>query len=460
MRGLVFFLAFVSSLPFIFLSPFNGVLIWYVFSLGNFHTLIWGGPFASLNYAYVIAILTCVSWLFSRTERKRLPLTPLVIMTLLFSLWITITSYYALAPEEDVWTRWTTVQKILLMGLVGYALTTTRERVDQLIWAVALTIGAWGVKGAILGSLHGGSGIHGPDQGMLAGNNEFGLGLIMIFPLLFYHWHLATNRHLRRGLMLMGFLVAVAVLLTYSRGALIGACAMGAVFWLRSRAKFATGLLILALAFSVYSLAPKAWFQRMGTIEAFQEDGSAMSRIYLWKVSLRIAELHPVTGGGFRVTYWPMITNNMLRGTDLPRLVIPRAAHSIYFEALSEQGWVGLALFLMVLTYSWFNCSWLIRHSRDRPDLAWANLLGRMGQPVLVGYTTAGAFASLAYLDEYWCIIFIFDAARRLVAREIATPASASAAAPSMMPRAPRQDAAAAGLATFDARVSYAKRDS
>jgi hypothetical protein len=155
-----------------------------------------------------------------------------------------------------------------------------------------------------------------------------------------------------------------------------------------------------------------------------------------------------------------MITNNMLRGTDLPRLVIPRAAHSIYFEALSEQGWVGLALFLMVLSYSWFNCSWLIRHSRDRPDLAWANLLGRMGQPVLVGYATAGAFASLAYLDEYWCIIFIFDAARRLVAREIAAPASASAAAPSMMPRAPRQGAAAAGLATFDARVSYANRDS
>ena len=39
MRGLVFLLAFVSSLPLIFVSPFNGVLIWYVFSIGNFHTL-------------------------------------------------------------------------------------------------------------------------------------------------------------------------------------------------------------------------------------------------------------------------------------------------------------------------------------------------------------------------------------------------------------------------------------
>ena len=117
----------------------------------------------------------------------------------------------------------------------------------------------------------------------------------------------------------------------------------------------------------------------------------------------------------------------MLRGTNLPRLTKPRAAHSIYFDALSEHGWLGLALFLMILGCSWLNCSWLIRRSRGRPELAWANLLGRMGQAVLVGYATAGAFASQAYLDEYWCIIFIFDAARRLVAKETAVPTASVA---------------------------------
>src|SRR3954453_19633121 len=35
---------------------------------------------------------------------------------------------------------------------------------------------------------------------------------------------------------------------------------------------------------------------------------------------------------------------------------------SIYFDALSERGWVGLALFLTILGYSWYNCSWLVRH--------------------------------------------------------------------------------------------------
>jgi O-antigen ligase len=194
----------------------------------------------------------------------------------------------------------------------------------------------------------------------------------------------------------------------------------------------------------------------MGTIETYQDDGSAMSRLNLWKISLRIAELHPVTGGGFKVTYSPSVTNNMLRGTDLERLTKPRAPHSIYFEPLSEHGWVGLFLFLMVLGYSWMNCAWLIRHSRNRRDLVWANLLGRMGQAVLAGYATAGAFASQTYLDEYWCIIFIFDAARRLLAKEIA-PAGAFSGAGSRRLPLPRQAVTPAVLAKAGTALDYAK---
>jgi O-antigen ligase len=192
----------------------------------------------------------------------------------------------------------------------------------------------------------------------------------------------------------------------------------------------------------------------MGTIETYREDSSAMSRLWLWQVSLRIAELHPVAGGGFRITFWPTITNNMLRGTDLPRLTKPRAPHSIYFDALSEHGWVGLFLFLTIFGYSWLNCGWLIRRSRNRPDLAWANLLGRMGQAVLVGYATAGAFASQAYLDEYWCIIFIFDAARRLVAKELA-PVGTYASAGSRRRAVPQRAITPAVLATADNPLGY-----
>src|SRR4029077_1665776 len=115
-----------------------------------------------------------------------------------------VTSYFALGPAAVVWGRWVFVHKVLLMGLVGYALTTTRERVDQIVWVVVLSIGFWGVKGALSFILHGGTatvGIHGAEGGVMSGNNEFGIALVVILPLLFYQWHLAVNLHIRRGLM-------------------------------------------------------------------------------------------------------------------------------------------------------------------------------------------------------------------------------------------------------------------
>ncbi len=455
MRGLLFFLAFLSSIPFIlFVSPFYGVLAWYVFSLGNFHTLTWGF-LGNLYYAWIISIVTCISWLCSRADPKRLPLTPLVVLTLLFALWMTITSLFALAPGDDVWREWTRDTKVLFMCLVGYALTTTRERVNQLIWVFLLAIGVWGVKGAILGSLRGFTMIHGPDGGMNAPNNEFGVSLIMVLPLVFYQWQLATNRHLRRGLMVMGFLLGLAVVLTYSRGAVLGVSAMAAVLWLKSRAKIPAAFLILAVAVFAYSFAPEQWFGRMNTIENYEGDSSAQRRLWIWQVSLKIAEAHPLLGGGFLVTHWPDATNSVLVHTDLPRMEVGVAAHSIYFDVLSEHGWVGLVLFLMIGAYSWLNCSWLIRRSRNRPELAWANVLGKMGQAVLAGFWVGGAFQSLAYFDEYWGLLFIFDAARRVVAREIATPVRLFVP-PTLLP-APAVGIGAAALAKPEEYSGYRK---
>jgi probable O-glycosylation ligase (exosortase A-associated) len=215
------------------------------------------------------------------------------------------------------------------------------------------------------------------------------------------------------------------------------------------------GLAIVVFGAAVFAFAPQSWFNRMETIETYQDDSSATGRIVVWRASLRIAELHPITGGGFSVTHYADITNRMLAGTTIPRLSVGRAAHSIYFDVLSEHGWVGLALFLLIALYAWRACTSLIRNSRDRPDLTWANVLGRMGQAVLVGYWTSGAFQSLAYFDEYWCIVLIFEAARRVVAKEITTPVAAFRSAPSV--GVARVGTNAAALVRSDQGSGFAK---
>ena len=49
-------------------------------------------------------------------------------------------------------------------------------------------------------------------------------------------------------------------------------------------------ILILVGGYFIYNFAPENWFSRVATIENEQQDESATSRIYVWKVSLQIAD--------------------------------------------------------------------------------------------------------------------------------------------------------------------------
>src|SRR3546814_8865815 len=41
----------------------------------------------------------------------------------------------------------------------------------------------------------------------------------------------------------------------------------------------------------------------MQTIETYQEDGSALSRLEVWGFALKLTKDRPIVGGGFRVSY-------------------------------------------------------------------------------------------------------------------------------------------------------------
>ena len=74
-----------------------------------------------------------------------------------------------------------------------------------------------------------------------------------------------------------------------------------------------------------------------------------------------------------------------------------KAAHSIYFEVLGDHGFVGLALYLLILAAAWFNTFTVLRLTRGRPDLDWANRLARTLQVSMIGFLIGGAALSMAY---------------------------------------------------------------
>jgi putative inorganic carbon (hco3(-)) transporter len=439
MRGLILLIVFFSALPFIFVNgPFFGVLMWYWISLMNPQKMVWNSFAAGIPYAHIVAVSTLVWWLLSRPEPKLPPMNKTTGLLVMLAVWISVTSIFGTGPGNQIYEKWQLAEKMLLMTIVAYTLTTTRRRLDQLIAVCTLSIAAFGVKGGLSSLLFSGgtARIYGPDGTMISDNNDLGVALTMILPLLFYIRERYRQPYLKWPFLVLIGLTFIGDIFTYSRGALLALFAMGAMLWWRSRRKVSMALLIAVAAFGVWSYAPDEWFARMGTIESYQADASAETRLYLWHLSWDMALKRPITGAGFHWSYDPNSVNRQLRDSGLPPLTRPRAAHSNWFEMLGDHGFVGLAIFVAILISTALDASWLVRQSRGNPDLEWANTLGRMLQASLVGYCAGGSFATQGMFDGFYAVVIIAAAARRIVAAEITTrDAAAFGKAAPVIPR-------------------------
>jgi hypothetical protein len=67
----------------------------------------------------------------------------------------------------------------------------------------------------------------------------------------------------------------------------------------------------------------------------------------------------------------------------------------------------------------WREAKKLVRETRDRPELAWANHFGRMLQVVLVAFAVGGAFLSLILYDVPYYLMMVLLIVRRLAAEEL-----------------------------------------
>ena len=130
-----------------------------------------------------------------------------------------------------------------------------------------------------------------------------------------------------------------------------------------------------------------------------------MGRINAWHMAIKIAN-DRITGGGFLVER-PEVFQQYAERTDQVL-----TAHSIYFQALGEQGWIGLILFLAIGATAFWTTMSIRRQAKQRPDTLWAYELAGMLQVSMVGYAVGGAFLSLTYLDLAYNLVVIVIATK------------------------------------------------
>jgi putative inorganic carbon (hco3(-)) transporter len=411
MRDILVTLIVFGWLPIVFKKPYMGALMWVWISVMNPHTQGWGFA-TTFPFAAIIAAVTMVALLFTK-EPKNLPLTPVIWIFIIFVLWMNLSTMFAIHPDET-YVQWNKVMKIMLMSFVVIMLIRTQKQIQLLIWTIVISLGYYGVKGGIFTVIGGGVDmVLGPQSTFIEGNNEIALALIMTIPLMHYMQMVSRKTWVKHALTGAMLLSAFAALGSYSRGALLAIAAMGAFLWLKSQHKGRIALLVVLAILPAIAFMPDKWTERMDSINTYEEDLSVQGRFNAWWMAYNLAKDRPLLGGGFEVI------SPELFYVYAPNPEALHAAHSIYFQALGEHGFVGLGLYLLLGWLTWRTGSWIIRNTRKLEEYRWAFNLATMIQVSLIGFATGGAFLSLLYFDVPYYLMGAMVATRVLVEKEL-----------------------------------------
>ncbi len=402
-RAILFLTFFIGSLPVCFFRPFYGILLWTIVAFVNPQWYAWGAS-QDLPWALAVAVPTLLGLVIFVRGWERLATRECFLLLALW-IWFSITSYVSantplFAPHAALtWYRWQFVSKILLMTAATVMIVNSLPRFRILLITIGCCFSVFVLKAVPFLIETGGSfRLYGPDNSMIADNNDFGLALNMTLPLYFFLAQTEPRPWLKKLFWLLFLSTIPAIFFTYSRGALVGLAAVLTLMFLQSRQRF---FLIPAIAMGMtiaVFLAPAAWKERMDPTRPGALDGSARSRLNAWTYSWNIAKDYPLAGGGFD-TYTPeLFARYAPDGNDV------HGPHSIYFGVLAEHGFVGLGLYLTLLGSCFLTTRSVVKSARLRGDRVAASY-AMMLRFSLVGFMASGAFLGRAYFDYFFTIV-------------------------------------------------------
>ncbi len=409
MRDVILFIIIAISIPISFFRPYFGILIWTWIAFFNPHRFTWGFMYNS-PLAAAVAAPTLLGCLFtSKLNRNILKLETLVLAGLWA--WFAITFLHALQVPlfqehlADAKLELLRVSKILLMTFVMILLVNSYRKFKYLVVVTAACFGVLAMRGTIFGLRTGGeSRVFGPHDSFLTDNNAFALAINMALPMFLF---LARDEKRRsyRWLLYLAFVFGViSVVLTYSRGGLLGLVAVLLSITLKSNYKLVSSFFVALACVGVFAFAPPQWMDRMTGLARGEVDRSGHQRLVSWGTSWNFAMDYPITGGSFNALPNVQLFQRY-QPEPLPGGFLSSGPHSIYFQMLEEQGFVGLTLYLFLVGSCWASLLSLRRRSGRSPLSQWIVPYTHMIEVSLLGFLVSGAFLGFANFDLFYQLV-------------------------------------------------------
>ncbi len=407
MRDIIIMIGFLGLMPLCFSRPFIGVLVWTWFSVMNPHRGTYGFAY-SLQFNLIIALVTFLGLVTASEKIKPIKNFPIYVM-LSFFVWTFFTCFTAIDPSISWKFFNATPSRVYIYILMLVLLVDREERLIALLWIVVISLGYYGASIGIVGILKGGSNLgtaenFGPVDTMIQDRNHMAVALMMIFPILLYLHKYTAHIIIRKMIIAVSVLTIITVLVSYSRTGLLCIVLVGGYYFMFLKNK----ILILCAIIVTFSLGfffmPQDWKSRMSfSQEEIKSEGSLNIRFESWKLAKAIADDNPIVGGGFRIVQNPKIFQFY---PGVSKNGYAAAVHSIYFEVMSDHGYVGLLLFLLTIFSSLCMNLSTRKMTKNHKSLEWTFDMATALQLSICVYALGGSMLSLAYFDVFYIFIF------------------------------------------------------
>lgn len=236
--------------------------------------------------------------------------------------------------------------------------------------------------------------------GILNDPNYSALNILVVLPLIWAFFVGASSRKMRAFSLASGALCLGALILSQSRGALIGVAVVSFAVLVGRRFSLKTMLSFGLLLVIIFVAIPERMMNRVAG-SSYDSSISQASRIQLIYAGVAMVKKNPWFGVGPGNFKWESDRYN-------PQVAKQQIAHNSYLSVAAELGLPGL----LALLWVWFHA---LRDSRrftgslPKEEIAVRRALTmlRLG---FIGYLATAVFLTAEYEKIVWLLVFLFIA--------------------------------------------------
>lgn len=384
--------------------------------------------FAGFPLVKIVAISTLLAYLIAKlTAGERLTIWPLELtLVLVIALLGLLFTPIAAAPQDSLNVLLDVFLKVVIIFLLMINLINTAGRL-RAIMKLSVICGTALAVFALFSYLTGNfmfegkkvtNRVAGIVAGMFGNPNDLALSLDLLLPLC-VAFALSSRGWKRTAYFVCAAILAVGVVVTFSRGGFLGLVALSLVLlWKLSRRNRGLTIVAFLVATGFFLVAmPNGYSNRLTTIFSIEEDqtGSAQARRELLDRALQVASNHVLIGVGM--------------GNFHIYSIHEQVAHNSYLEISAELGVAGLMAYLILIFAPLRPLRRIERETRtaqrgrlikgrDAPPEQYAYFFSVALQAAFVAYLVCSFFGSVEYLWHIYYLVAYGVSMRQIYAQE------------------------------------------